>query len=81
MTLRSVKFLIFILILTAVTAAQIFFFAAFRMPSSDDIAVRSAFVRLVGTSEPALFCEYRRSSAPYAPAAFDTDMKSAVYGR
>lgn len=81
MTLRSVKFLIFILILTAATAAQIFFFAAFRSTSEEDIAVRSAFVRLAGASEPALFCEYRRSFAPYAPAAFDSDIRTAVYGR
>lgn len=81
MTLRSVKFLIFILILTAATAAQIFFFAAFRSPSAEDIEVRSAFVRLTGISEPALFCENRRSSAPYAPASFNSDIRTAVYGR
>ncbi|WP_303851465.1 hypothetical protein [Seleniivibrio woodruffii] len=81
MTLRSVKFLIFIFILTAVTAAQVIFLAAFRSPSAGDTAVRSAFVRLAGVSEPVLFCEYKRSSAPYAPAAFNADIRTAVYGR
>ena len=81
MTARSVKFLIFIMIFTAVTAAQLFYFAAFRMPSANDQVVRYGFARLTGISEPAVYCEYKRQAAPDAPFGFDTDLRSAVYGR
>lgn len=81
MTTRSVKFLIFIFIFTAVTAAQLFYFAAFRIPSAEDKIARYGFARLTGISEPAIYCEYTRKTAPENLFGFDTDLRSAVYGR
>lgn len=78
---RSAKFLIFIFFMMSAAAAEIFLFAALRIPTEKDRAVHASFTRLTGSVIPAFYSEYRPSSAPEYPSAVDSSLRSAVYGR
>lgn len=78
---RSAKFLIFIIFMMSAAAAEIFLFAALRVPTEKDKAANASFARLTGSAMPAFYSEYKPSSAPEYPSAFDSSLRSAVYGR